>query len=386
MRERFALEQDLVFLNHGSFGACPRAVLARQAAWRAQLEQNPVEFLARRLEPRLDEARQAVGTFVGAAAEELAFVTNATGAVNTVLQALHFEPGDELLTTSHGYNACLNALRAVCARSGARLVVAQVPFPLESPEQVTQSVLSAVTPRTRLALLDHVTSATAVIFPVEVLVPRLEALGVMTLVDGAHAPGQVPLSLRALGASFYTGNLHKWVCAPKGAAFLHVRGDRQALVRPLVVSHGANSPRVDRSRFHLEFDWVGTQDPTAFLCVPEALAEVGAMSPGGWPGVMAENHALVLEGRARLLEALGGTPLAPPELLGGDGDAHPARPRPTPARAARQTSRRARRRGPALRLRRAPVPAPVGPALQPRRGVRVARAPAPRPAVGSRVP
>lgn len=316
MRDAWALDPSITFLNHGSFGACPREVLAHQSLLRAQLEAEPVRFMVRELEPLLDEARRRLGAFVGAQPADLAFVPNATTAVNTVLQSLDLAPGDELLTLSHAYNACLNALRAVAQRGKATVVVAPLPLPVPGPEAVLEAVRQAVTPRTRLVLLDHVTSPTALVLPVAPLVRELEARGIAVLVDGAHAPGFVPLDLDGLGASYATGNLHKWVCAPKGAAFLHVRRDRQPTVRPLVVSHGANSPRTDRSRFHLEFDWVGTDDPTPYLCVPKALDVLGAMDPDGWPGLMRRNRDDALAARRLLLETLGSAPLAPESMLG----------------------------------------------------------------------
>lgn len=316
MRDAWALDPSITFLNHGSFGACPREVLAHQSLLRAQLEAEPVRFLVRELEPLLDEARRRLAVFVGAQPADLAFVPNATTAVNTVLRSLELAPGDELLTLSHAYNACLNALRAVAQRAGATVVVAPLPLPVRSPDEVLAAVRRAVTPRTRLVLLDHVTSPTALVLPVEPLVRELEGRGIAVLVDGAHAPGLVPLALDALGASYTTGNLHKWVCAPKGAAFLHVRSDCQPTVHPLVVSHGANSPRTDKSRFHLEFDWVGTDDPTPYLCVPKALDVLAAMDPEGWPGLLRRNREDALAARRLLLEALGSEPLAPESMLG----------------------------------------------------------------------
>ncbi len=311
-REAFwALTPDVVFLNHGSYGACPRPVLERQHELRLHMESEPVRFMTRELEPLLDQARAVLSGFVGAQPQDLVAVTNATTAVNAVVGSLRFSPGDELLVTSHGYNACTNAVRLAAERSGAGVVVAPVPFPLEHAEQIVDAVLAAVTPRTRLAVVDFVTSPTALVFPIERLVRELEAQGVMVLVDGAHAPGMVPLALDSLEASFFTGNLHKWVCAPKGAAFLHVRRDRQALVRPTVISHGANSPRRDRSRFQLEFDWVGTSDLTAFLSVPRALE---VLAP--WPELMRHNRDDALAAGALLAKALGVRLPAPAELIG----------------------------------------------------------------------
>jgi isopenicillin-N epimerase len=310
------LDPAVTFLNHGSFGACPRAVLDVQARWRECLEAEPVRFLNRELEGRLDAARAALGAFVGAEADDLAFVPNATTGVNTVLQSLDFTVGDEVLVTDHGYNACRNAVERVAVRTGLRVVVVSVPFPLERPEAVVEAVCAKVSPRTRLALLDHVTSPTGLVFPIERLIRELDGRGIDTLVDGAHAPGMVPVDLGALSAAYYTGNCHKWLCAPKGAGFLHVRRDRQATVRPLVISHGANSPRTDRSRFRLEFDWTGTADPTAYLTVPEALRYLGGLVPGGWPALMARNQEVALAARRRLCNALGiGLP-APDGMIG----------------------------------------------------------------------
>jgi len=312
----WGLDPGVNFLNHGSFGACPKVVLAAQRRWQDRLESEPVRFMARELEPLLDGARAELAAFVGAEAEDLVFVDNATTGVNTVLRSLRPAPGDELLTTNQAYNACRIALETVAAAAGARVVIADVPFPIASPDQAVAAVLAAVTPRTRLALLDHVTSPTGLILPVERLVPELQARGVDCLVDGAHAPGMLPLNLRALGAAYYTGNCHKWICAPKGVALLHVRRDRQAGVHPLVISHGARVPRTDTSRFQLEFGWMGTSDPSARLAVRDALACMGGMLPGGWPAVMAANHKLVLGGRDRLCRALGIAPPAPDAMLG----------------------------------------------------------------------
>jgi len=312
----WALDPKVVFLNHGSFGACPREVLAHQAALRSEMEAEPVRFLSRELDERLDAARAALAGFLGADADDLVFVTNATSGVNAVVRSLAFAAGDELLTTDHAYNACRNALDFAAARSGARVVVAAVPFPVASPDAVLEAVLARVTPRTRLALLDHVTSPTGLVWPIERLIAALAERDIDVLVDGAHAPGMVPLNLATLGATYYSGNCHKWLCAPKGSAFLWVRRDRQADVRPLTISHGANMPRPGRSRFRVEFDWTGTSDPTAWMTVPRAIAYVGALLPGGWPAVMARNRALALEARRRLCAAAGTPAPCPDDMIG----------------------------------------------------------------------
>jgi isopenicillin-N epimerase len=310
------LDPAITFLNHGSYGACPKAVLEHQAALRAELEAEPVLFLGRSLDARLDVARARLAAFVGADPDDLAFVTNATGGVNAVLRSLAFSPGDELLTTDHCYAACKNTLDYVAGRLGAKVNVAVVPFPLSSPDEVVAAVLAKATPKTKLALLDHITSPTALVLPIAKLVSELAARGIDTVVDGAHGPGMVPLDLTALGAAYYTGNCHKWLCTPKGSAFLWVRRDRQAAVHPLTISHGHTGEREGRTRFRLEFDWMGTSDPTAWLTVPMAIDYLGALLPGGWPALMARNRALALEGRALLCAAAGTPPVCPEEMVG----------------------------------------------------------------------
>jgi isopenicillin-N epimerase len=287
-----------------------------QARWRERLEAEPIQFFLRELEDALDAVRARLAAFVGCPADELAFVANATTGVNTIVRSWDLKPGDEVLITDHGYNACNNAAGFDVTRAGARLVVAKVPFPLLSADQVTRAVLAAVTPKTRFALIDHVTSPTGLVFPIEAIVEGLHARGVEVLVDGAHAPGMLPVDLKAIGADWYTGNLHKWVCAPKVAGFLHVPRAGQESVRPLVISHAASSTRTDRSRFLQEFDWMGTFDPSPVLCVPDALDAVASTEPGGWSEVRRKNHDLALEGRGLITAALGVDAPAPVEMIG----------------------------------------------------------------------
>jgi len=316
LARHWTLDPRVDFLNHGSFGACPRPVLALQSELRDRLEREPCVFFLHELEARLDEARAAVAPFLGARPEDMAFVSNATQGLNAVLGSLRFQPGDELLVTNHEYNASRNALEFAARRDGAKVVVAQVPFPGTTPELVEARVLEAVTPRTKLAMLDWITSPTGFIQPIESLVPKLRERGVETLIDGAHAPGQVPVNLDALGAAYFAGNLHKWCCAPKGAAVLHVRRDLRDQVRPTSISHGASSPRKDRSRFWMEFDWTGTVDPTPWLCAPESLRFLGSLLPGGWPAVMATNHELALQAQGMLCRALGLDAPVPASMVG----------------------------------------------------------------------
>jgi isopenicillin-N epimerase len=318
-RDHWTLDPAVTFLNHGSFGATPRVVLERQTELRARMESGPVLFIARELQAETDLARESLAEFLGAAARDLVPVTNATTAVNAVLRSLYFNPGDELLSTSHGYNACGNTLNFVADRAGASVVVADIPFPLRSADEIVDAVMSCVTERTRFALLDHVTSSTAVVYPVERLARELKSRGIAVMIDGAHAPGMLPLNLgelEAAGVDYYTGNCHKWMCAPKGAAFLWVKYALQEGIRPAVISHGANASTDKRTRFQLEFDWIGTQDPTAFLCIPDAIRCVGGLVPGGWDEVRAHNHTLVLAGRRLLLDALEIESPVPDELIG----------------------------------------------------------------------
>ncbi len=310
------LDPEVTFLNHGSFGGCPRAVLAHQRELQREMEREPVRFLARELEGRLDAARAALAAFVRCDADDLAFVPNATAGVNTVLRSLAFAPGDELLTIDQEYNASRNALDFVAARSGARVVTAPIPFPIAAPQQVVDSVLAHATPRTKLLLIDHITSPTGLVLPIAEIVGKLAARGIDTLVDGAHGPGMVPLDLDALGAAYYTGNCHKWLCTPKGSALLHVRRDRQAAIRPLAISHGANATRTDRSRFRLEFDFTGTADYTPFLCIPTALRVLGELLPGGIAALQQHNRDLARAGRDRLCAALRIPAPAPDAMLG----------------------------------------------------------------------
>ncbi len=315
-RRHWLLAPGTVFLNHGSFGACPKPVLEAQAELRQQMEAEPVQFLWRRYEQRLEPARAAVAHFVGAKPRDLVFVTNATTAVNAVVRSLALRPGDELLTTSQDYNACRNVLVEIARRACARVRIARLPFPVCSEDDLVEPILRAVNRRTRLALIDHVTSNTALVLPLERILRELEARGVEALVDGAHAPGMLPLNLPKLGAAYYTGNLHKWVCAPKGAAFLWVRQDKQARLQPAVVSHGNNTHRPGFSHFQDRFDWAGTFDPTAWMCAREAVRWMGRLLPGGWPEILRRNHQLAVHGRQLICDKLGLTPPCPPGMLG----------------------------------------------------------------------
>lgn len=280
------------------------------------MEAEPVQFLWRRYEELLEPARVAVAPFVGAKPADLVFVTNATAGVNAVLNSIKLRAGDELLTTDHDYNACHNVVVAAAKRTGARVVVARVPFPLSTPEQVTEAILDAATRRTRLALIDHVTSNTALVFPVAQIIRELGVRGIDTLVDGAHAPGMVPLNIGKLAPAYYTANLHKWVCAPKGTAFLWARPDKQSSLQPAVISHGNNTHRPGYSAFQDRFDWAGTFDPSAWFCAGAAIAWMSKLHRDGWAGIQKSNHELVVRARALLCAHLQVHRCCPDAMLG----------------------------------------------------------------------
>ncbi len=310
------LDPAITFLNHGSFGACPRIVLQAQQRHRDQLEAEPVRFLTRIAPPLLDAARRSLAAFLAADAEDLVFVSNATAGVNCVLRSLRFEPGDELLTTDHAYLACQNTLDHVARREGLKVVTVTLPMPVMSGDQVVEAIVNGASPRTRLAMIDHVTSGSGMVLPIERIVAALQARGVDVLVDGAHAPGMAPIDLQSLGAAYYTGNLHKWVCAPKGAGFLHVRRDRQEGIMPSIISHGYRVSRPGRSGFHDRFDWIGTLDPSAWLCVSDALDFIGTLLPGGGGELMRRNRELALRGRRMLCDAFSSPAICSDEMIG----------------------------------------------------------------------
>ena len=316
LARHWTLDPAVTYLNHGSFGACPRPVLEAQQALRDQLEREPTRFFTREAPRLLAGAREALAEFLGADASGLAFVPNVTTAINAVLRSIRLEAGGELLVTDHEYNATRNVLDYVAEERGCRVVVAEIPFPVTGPRAVLDAVLSRVTPRTRLALLDHVTSQTALVLPIAALVRELEARGVDVLVDGAHAPGMVELDVGALAPAWYAANCHKWLCAPKGVGFLWARADRREVVRPAVISHGANAPVPRAERYRVEFEWMGTDDPTPALALPTALRFLGSLLPGGWPSLRARNRALALEGRRIVADALGTALPCPDEMIG----------------------------------------------------------------------
>jgi isopenicillin-N epimerase len=259
------LDPEVTFLNHGSFGAVPRAVLAEQRRLQDRMERNPGQFLAVELSSALRATAARLAQFLGGRGADFVFTENATAAINTILQSVRFEAGDEILLTDHGYPAVLKSAQHLAARSGARVVEAKIPFPAPNDADIIGAIETRLGPRTRLVILDHVTSPTALVFPVKRLTELCHAAGTLVAIDGAHVPGMLSLDIPAVGADWYVGNCHKWLMAPKGAAFIWASAERQTQIHPLVISHGRGQG------FHAEFDWVGTRDPTAWLTIPAAI-------------------------------------------------------------------------------------------------------------------
>jgi len=311
MREQFLLDPSLVFLNHGSFGACPRAVLVRLHELQLEVERNPVEFLARRSDALLRESREVLAEYLGTTAGSLVYVTNATTGVNVVARSLPLAAGDEIVTSDHEYGACDATWRFVCARTGARYVPVEIPLPFDAA-RFADRVWAAVGPRTRVLYLSHITSTTALIFPVAELCRRARERGILTLVDGAHAPGQVPLDLDALGADFYTGNCHKWLCAPRGAAFLCARPEHHHLLDAPTISWGyadgapADEAYAGASLLERRLQWQGTRDLAAFLAVPAAIE---FQRRHAWDEVRRRCHALAARTLSRACALLGLAPV-----------------------------------------------------------------------------
>ena len=308
LRREFLLDPEVAFLNHGSFGACPRPVFECYQAWQRELELEPVDFLARRLPRLLDEAHAALADYVGCSTRDLALVQNATTGVNLAARSLDLRPGDEILATDLEYGACDLAWDQVCNRAGARYVRAPIPLPLRDPCEFVDTLFASASERTRAVYLSHVTSETALVLPAEAVVARARELGLLTIVDGAHAPAQVPLDLSELGADYYSGNCHKWLCAPKGAGFLHARPEHQERVDAAIVSWGYTEGRTFSERIEIQ----GTRDLAAWLAVPAAIR---FQAERDWDSITERCRRLTREARVELCELLGTKPLAPDAML-----------------------------------------------------------------------
>lgn len=315
MREHFLLDADIIFLNHGSFGACPREVFDAQQRWQLEMEKNPVAFLGRRSAGLLRDARQKIAGTLGARADDLVFVPNATTGVNTVAQSLSLSPGDEILTTDLEYGACDAAWLRVCGQAGAAYTRVEIPLPFRRDEFVAR-VMAGVTGRTRVIFVSHITSTTALILPVAELCAAARARGILTLIDGAHAPGQIDLDLDAIGADFYVGNCHKWLCAPKGSGFLHARPEHHGLLDALVTSwgyaagtggHAGFDAYLGSTPLERRMQWQGTRDIASWLAVPVAIE---FQAKHDWSAVRMRSHALARHALDTLTRRFGLAPVA----------------------------------------------------------------------------
>ncbi len=306
----FLLDPEIIFLNHGSFGACPRPVFEAYQAWQRELERQPVEFLDRHVRARMAQARTALAEFLNCNPEEIVYFPNPTTAINMVARNLDLQSGDEILTTDHEYGAMDRTWRYLCDKSGARYVQQSIPLPVTTPEEFVETFLSGVTPRTRVIFLSHITSPTALIFPVEEICRRARQAGLLCIVDGAHAPGQIPVDLKSLGADLYTGACHKWMMAPKGAAFLYARPEVHSWLDPLVISWGyAAEPGFGSGHQFVDYhEWQGTRDIAAFLSVPAAI---DFMRDHHWDAVADRCHHLARLARNEINALTGQPPICP---------------------------------------------------------------------------
>ncbi len=306
MKTQFLLDPDVIFLNHGSFGATPRPVFEAYQRWQLHLERQPVHFFMTEIAGHFADARKNLANFLQAGSDDLVFVPNATFGVNIVARSLPLGPGDEVLTTNHEYGACENVWLFLSQKQGFTYRRQPIPLPLPSDEEIVELLWQGVTNKTKVIFLSHITSSTAVRFPVQKICQRAREAGILTVVDGAHAPGQIPLDLTQIGADFYTGNCHKWLCAPKGAAFLHAHPTAQHLIEPLVVGWGWGKDRqlTYGSDFLDYLQYLGTNDLSAYFAVADAIQFQEAHQ---WEQVRADCHALLQEAMAGIA-ALTGLP------------------------------------------------------------------------------
>ena len=292
LKSLFMLNPEITFLNHGSFGAVPQSVFDVYQNWQREMEMQPVEFLGRAVHTYLAAARDEIGQFLGTAKENLVFVPNATHGINIVARSLHLSPGDEILTTDHEYGAMDRTWRFLCQTNDAVYRHHSVTLPVDDPDVLVDELLADVNDRTRVIFLSHISSPTSILFPVGEICRRARKLGILSIIDGAHAPGQIRLDLDAIQPDFYTGNFHKWLCAPKGSAFLYASPEMQPLIEPLVVSWGYEAEIPGHSTFQDYLEWTGTQDFSAYLSVPAAI---NFQEQNQWESVQQGCHAMAAE-------------------------------------------------------------------------------------------
>ncbi len=304
LKKLWPLDPKIIFLNHGSFGACPTSVIEQQQTLRLEMEREPVRFLHRQLPERLESSRQQLALFLGVKPSNLVFVPNATHGVNTILHSIPWKTNDEIVISNQGYRACRNAVESIAQKHHLKIRTVKLPFPNITPMLVVEKVIEALSPLTRLVLLDHITSGTGLILPIKEISRELAKRDIDFLVDGAHSAGSIAVNLEDLGVTYYTTNAHKWLCAPKGAACLYVANHRIEQVRPLCISHAPSLASEPSQLFKMSFDWTGTYDPTAYLMIPYAINYLSSLMVGGWSTIFQRNRQLAHQGRDLLCKTL----------------------------------------------------------------------------------
>lgn len=315
-RELFGIENGFTALNHGSFGACPVEIINYQFELVRKMESLTTRFFTRIIKPLIAESMEILSSFVNAPANDIVFVRNATTAANAVINSMDFQKGDEIVTTNLIYGSCRNALDHAAQTKGAVIKKAAIPFPVKSENEITESILGLITKKTKLIFIDHVTSETAMIMPVKKICNEANRLGIDIFIDGAHAPGMIPLDISAINPTYYTGNCHKWICAPKGSAFLYVRPDRQENTIPPVISNYFRQGETANEKLHNSFDWSGTMDYTSHACVGKTIEYLRDNIDGGWNEIMKRNHELAITGRNIIAKELHLDQYLADELIG----------------------------------------------------------------------
>jgi isopenicillin-N epimerase len=311
------LDESLTYLNHAQYGATPARVMRAQAQIRERMERDPTRFLKVDLEPMMDGVREKLGPFLGCSPADLGMMRNATYALCTILRNTPFKAGDEILITDQEYPSLQNELDRLQATQGVKIVKAVIPFPIASAHVVLERLMALLTPKTRMVMVSHITSASAMIYPVASIVREMNERGIDTVIDGAHSPGQIHVDLSAMRPTYFVGSGHKWLSGPKGIGFFYVRPDKQHLFRPLALSGRAHKVRPNRALFLRDYDYQGTDDYSAILTLPTAIETMGSLLPGGWNALMRHNHELALAGREIVCNALGIEPPSPTSMIGG---------------------------------------------------------------------
>lgn len=314
--EHWNLNQDIVYLNHGSFGATPKFVLKKQQQIHAEMEAEAVDFYINHLPNLLQESKQSLSNFVGADANDLVFVQNTTTGVNTILNSLQSNENDDWLITNHNYGACVHALKHYAKRNKCNVVCANIPYPLHSDDDILKAIENTITPKTTIALIDYITSATAIIFPIKKIIEMLHQKGIKVIIDAAHAPGMVDFSIDDLKPDFFVANCHKWICSPKGSAFMYVSKELQSQIFPLVISHYNNEDEGNDKHWSNQFLWDGTHDYSSYLGVKDALEFMPTLMENDWIAIKRHNHDLAWKASSKIANSLNKELPAPENMIG----------------------------------------------------------------------